>query len=177
MRPLFLVTVFAMVFASGIARARPAPTVAPTLELTTLDGKSVRLADFMGRVLLVDIWASWCGPCKSSFPSLDALYLELHPRGLDLLAVNVDERRHDAEEFLSHHPHQMPVVLDPKGRVPEAFGADAMPSSFLIDRSGKIRFRHAGYTPATLEVYRQEIAALLEENGSGTDGLVVIGQK
>jgi cytochrome c biogenesis protein CcmG/thiol:disulfide interchange protein DsbE len=175
MRPLFLVPVFAIVFASGMARARPAPTTAPTLELTTLEGKTVRLADFKGRVLLVDIWASWCGPCKISFPSLDALYLELHAQGLDLLAVNVDERRHDADEFLLHHPHQMPVVLDPRGRVPEAFGADAMPSSFLIDRSGNIRFRHAGYTPASLQVYRQEIATLLEEKGDETDGLVVIG--
>jgi cytochrome c biogenesis protein CcmG/thiol:disulfide interchange protein DsbE len=173
MRPLLL----AMVLASGAAGAPPASPTAPTLELTTLDGKTVRLADFKGRVLLVDIWASWCGPCKSSFPSLDGLYQEFHPRGFDLLAVNVDERRHDADEFLSHHPHQMPVVLDPKGHVPEAFGADAMPSSFLIDRRGKVRFRHAGYTAATLDLYRQEVAALLEDEEDETDGLVVVGQK
>ncbi|HXB54054.1 MAG TPA: TlpA disulfide reductase family protein [Vicinamibacteria bacterium] len=175
MRPSFWVAALVTVLLSGTAGARPTPTTAPTLELTTLEGKTVRLADFKGRVLLVDIWASWCGPCKSSFPSLDALYLELHPLGLDLLAVNVDERRRDADEFLSHHPHQMPVVLDPQGRVPEAFGAEAMPSSFLIDRSGNIRFRHAGYSPASLPVYRQEIARLLEEAGAESDGVVVIG--
>jgi cytochrome c biogenesis protein CcmG/thiol:disulfide interchange protein DsbE len=160
-------------FARGGARAAPLSlTRAPALELTSADGKAIRIADLKGRVVLVDIWASWCAPCKSSFPALDALYAELHPKGLEVLAVNVDERRGDADEFLSHHPRQMTVLLDPKGQVPQAFGADAMPSSFLIDRQGNVRFRHTGFTPATLESYRGEIATLLDEEGES--GVVVV---
>jgi cytochrome c biogenesis protein CcmG/thiol:disulfide interchange protein DsbE len=164
-------------WARGVAHAAAAsdPTPAPALELTAPDGRTARLADFRGQVVLVDIWASWCAPCKSSFPSLDALYRELHPRGLEVLAVNVDERRRDAEAFLSVHPHEMQVFLDPRGRAPEAFGADAMPSSFLIDRSGKIRFRHAGYTATTAEAYREEISRLLDEEGDQSDAIVVVG--
>jgi thiol-disulfide isomerase/thioredoxin len=114
-------------------------------------------------VVLVDIWASWCAPCKASFPSLDGLYQELGPEGLEVLAVNVDERREDALDFLRNRPHHMRVVLDPQGRVPEAFGVTAMPSSFLIDRNGIVRYRHTGFNRTTLETYRREIATLLGE--------------
>jgi thiol-disulfide isomerase/thioredoxin len=141
----------------------PSPDAAPALALEALDGRTVRLSDLRGSVVLVDIWASWCGPCKSSFPALDGLYRDLHPEGLEVLAVNVDERRRDAEEFLLHRPHEMTVLLDPKGQAPEAFGASAMPSSFLIDRHGVVRYRHSGYTRETLEAVRREISVLLEE--------------
>jgi cytochrome c biogenesis protein CcmG/thiol:disulfide interchange protein DsbE len=164
----------------GWAHAAPAPpdsTPEPPLEFTAPNGQTARLSDFKGQVVLVDIWASWCPPCKSSFPSLDALYQEFHSQGLAVLAVSVDERRRDAEAFLSRHPHQMQIFLDPKGRTPEAFGVSAMPSSFLIDRRGNVRFRHTGYTPATLGAYREEISTLLEEGGEDSDAIVVIGEK
>lgn len=145
------------------AGTNAASTAAPDVTLQRADGEPVHLAAYKGRVLLVDFWASWCPPCKASFPALDALYREYQARGVDVLAVNLDERRRDADEFLKDHPHQMTVVFDPKGASPVAFGVKGMPSSFVIDRAGNIRFTHMGYSGNVEESYRQEIDQLLAE--------------
>src|SRR5204863_9604836 len=114
--------------------------------------------------VLIDFWASWCIPCKTSFPALDTLYREYQPRGLEVLAVNLDERRRDADTFLAARPHTMPVLFDPKGVSPLAFAVRGMPSSFLIDRAGNIRFTHMGYSESIGEQYRWEIAQLVAEH-------------
>jgi thiol-disulfide isomerase/thioredoxin len=148
---------------SPLAANTPALDRAPNITLTRLDGHRLPLSDLAGHVVLVDFWASWCPPCRTSFPALDGLYRELHGRGLDVLAVNVDERAQDADAFLAAHPRMMPVFRDPKGEAAAAFRLAAMPTSFLIDRAGRIRYTHTGYTAAVADAYRQEIAALLEE--------------
>jgi thiol-disulfide isomerase/thioredoxin len=137
---------------------------APNVALHTADGVTVQLADYKGKVVLIDFWASWCPPCKASFPALDAIYREYQGKGLEVLAVNVDERRRDADTFLNAHPHRLTVLYDPKGVSPEAFGVKGMPSSFLIDRAGNIRFIHMGYSGNVADSYRQEIAQLLSEH-------------
>jgi thiol-disulfide isomerase/thioredoxin len=139
--------------------AKPAPTV----HLRLADGHIVQPADYKGRVLLVDFWASWCPPCKTSFPALDALYREYRERGLEVLAVGVDERQKDADLFLAEHAHVMPVVFDPKGDSARAFAVRGMPSSIVIDRAGNIRFTHMGYSTKVLDSYRREIDLLLSE--------------
>jgi thiol-disulfide isomerase/thioredoxin len=137
--------------------------VAPDLRLQTEGGKSVSLAENKGKVVLVDFWASWCGPCKTSFPALDALYREYEARGFEVIAVNLDDRRRDAEDFLADRPHVMPVVFDPEGRSPRAFGLWGMPSSFLVGRDGRVRFVHVGYSAKVLDSYKSEIEQLLAE--------------
>jgi peroxiredoxin len=141
-----------------------APKIAPDVTLRMADGGTMRVADFKGKVVLVDFWASWCAPCKTSFPALDALYREYHTGGLEVLAVNLDERRRDAEAFLVGHPHALNVLFDAKGASAEAFGVQGMPSSFIIDRDGVIRFTHMGYSSSVDASYRREITQLLSEH-------------
>jgi len=139
------------------------PQSAPDVTLHSADGAAVQLAAYKGKILLVDFWASWCVPCKTSFPALDAIYREYQPRGLEVLAVNLDEQRKDADQFLAAHPHVMTVLFDPKGAAPLAFGVKGMPTSYLIDRRGTIRFTHMGYSGDVDRSYRREIAQLLAE--------------
>jgi thiol-disulfide isomerase/thioredoxin len=157
----------AMMTASGLLTggllAAGAIRPAPAVELSTADGGVVRTTDYKGKVVLIDFWASWCPPCKTSFPALDALYQSYRPRGVEVLAVNLDERRNDADAFLAAHPHVMPVLFSPKGDAPTAFAIRGMPSSVLIDRAGNIRFTHTGYSAKVLDSYRDEINLLLEE--------------
>jgi thiol-disulfide isomerase/thioredoxin len=155
-------TLSAIVFAHITIRASGSkPT--PNVTVHTGDGMERRLADYAGKVVLIDFWASWCTPCKASFPALDAIYREYEKQGLEVLAVNVDERRRDADSFLGAHPHSFTVLFDPNGMAPAAFGVKGMPSSFLIDRSGHIRFTHMGYSGNVGLSYRHEIAQLLAE--------------
>jgi cytochrome c biogenesis protein CcmG/thiol:disulfide interchange protein DsbE len=152
-----------------IAVARPSITASaskatPDVAVQKADGAAVRLAAYKGKVVLIDFWASWCPPCKTSFPALDAIYREYQDKGLEVLAVNVDEKRRDAETFLDAHPHRLTVLFDPKGTSPLAFGVKGMPSSFLIDRAGSIRFTHMGYSGNVDDSYRREIAQLLSEH-------------
>jgi peroxiredoxin len=148
--------------ASAWVAAAP-PALAPNVTLRSADGGTVALSTYRGKVLLVDFWASWCAPCKTSFPALDSLYREYQPRGLEVLAVNLDERRRDADAFLRARSHRLTVLFDPSGASPAAFGVKAMPSSFLIDKAGNIRFTHMGYSGNVDESYRREIAQLLAE--------------
>jgi cytochrome c biogenesis protein CcmG, thiol:disulfide interchange protein DsbE len=141
------------------ADGRPAPAV----RLYRADGTTVQPSDFLGKVVLIDFWASWCVPCKTSFPALDALYRRERDRGLEVLAINLDEERKAADAFLASRPHVMPVLFDPQGESALAFMIRGMPSSVMIDRGGNIRFTHMGYSAKVLDSYQHEINLLLSE--------------
>ncbi len=138
-------------------------SAAPSISVKDREGRVHALSEFKGRVVLVDFWASWCAPCKASFPALDSLHEEFHDAGLDVVAINVDEDAKSARAFLSGKSPSMNVFFDPQGRSPEAFKVEGMPSSFLIDREGNVRFRHMGFSDQTRAEFRREIKILLEE--------------
>lgn len=146
---------------ASIASNEPKP--APDVTLVDDAGRPVRLADLKGHVVLVDFWASWCIPCRTSFPAIDAMQHELGGRGLVVLAVNVDEQRRNAEAFLAARSHTMRIAFDPRGQAAEAFALQAMPSTVVLDKNGRIRFSHMGYTEKTIEQYRAEVLQLLGE--------------
>lgn len=154
-------TVVLMTLLTVPAVAGTDPKAAPDLSLSTRDGQTLRLADLKGHVVLLDFFASWCVPCRKSFPQIEALYKELRERGLEVVAINVDDQARKANAFLSQYSYSMPIVLDPGGRAAKAFDLQAMPSTAIIDRAGTVRFAHIGYTDKTIGQYRAEILELL----------------
>jgi len=160
----FIVIPIVIVGLSSVWLTASQPKSAPDVTLQTPDGATVHLSTFSGKVVLVDFWASWCVSCRSSFPALDALYRDYQARGLEVIAVNLDEKRRDADAFLDKYPHRFTVMFDPTAQSPVKFGVKGMPTSFLVDRAGTIRFTHVGYTGDVAATYRQEIAQLLAEH-------------
>ena len=134
----------------------------PDLASFELEGKLP--ASLKGQVILLDFWASWCGPCKSSFPVMESLAKEYSDRGLTIIAISVDEKRANMEEFLKSARVSFTVVGDMGHKLVSAADIRTMPTSFLIDRSGKIRFVHAGFdAEKTKSEYAKEIELLLRE--------------
>jgi thiol-disulfide isomerase/thioredoxin len=118
---------------------------APAFALTNLAGETVDLARLRGRVVYVDFWASWCAPCKRSFPWMNTLLERYGREGLSIVAVNVDKRRSDADRFLRDVPAAFTVVFDGQGTVPTAYDVKGMPSSYLVDRRGTVTFVEEGF--------------------------------
>jgi thiol-disulfide isomerase/thioredoxin len=134
----------------------------PDLATFKLEGK---LPDSLkDKVVMIDFWASWCDPCRDSFPTMEELHKKHGPKGLVVIAVNVDENRRDMEAFLKKNPASFLVVRDAGQKLVEKAAVATMPSSFLIDREGKVRFVHAGYRgEETRKKYEQEIESLLKK--------------
>jgi peroxiredoxin len=142
------VAALAILARPAAAKQPPAPdaAVAPSFTLPARTG-TVCLDSLRGRAVLVDFWASWCGPCQKSFPWLSTMYERYGPKGFTVVAVNLDKDRVAAEAFLERHPAAFPVVFDPSGRTAKAYKVWGMPSSFLISPSGALLYSYAGFNP------------------------------
>lgn len=120
--------------------------------------------DLTGKIVVLDFWASWCGPCAKSFPSLDALYKEYRGRGVVVLGINLDEKRSAMDAFLKKRPVSFPIVRDAKHKLVAKVNVASMPTSVLLDRSGQERFRHNGFKGTeTIDALRQHLETLLGE--------------
>lgn len=143
-RSLLALLPLALAAGTGPARALGAGDAAPALELEGPAGP-VSLAALQGRVVYLDFWASWCPPCRQSFPWMDAMLARHGAAGLAVVAVNLDRQRTAAEQFLRAVPSRATIAFDPAGDTPRRFGARAMPSSFVIGRDGRVRLQHDGF--------------------------------
>lgn len=143
-----LVLALAALLCSAPVRA---PDAAPPPELGPLEGK----------VIWVDFWASWCVPCRRSFPWLNSMQRKYGEQGLQIVGVNVDAERGAANEFLETTPAEFALRFDPEGRLASAFDVQAMPSSYLLDAEGNVIARHFGFRLADTEEYERTISKAL----------------
>jgi cytochrome c biogenesis protein CcmG/thiol:disulfide interchange protein DsbE len=124
----------------------------------------VELSSLRGKVVYLDFWASWCVPCRQSFPWMNELQKRYADRGLTIIAVNLDHERADAEKFLRKLSPGFQIRFDPDGDWARHFGVQGMPTSVLLDRSGRSRFTHIGFRAADAAQYEQQIQQLLVEH-------------
>lgn len=135
---------------------------APACQLESLkEGKSQVLPLKPGHVTYVDFWASWCGPCRQSFPFMNKLHKELAGKGLDVIGINLDEKAEDAEGFLAETPGHFTLLKDQAGRCATLFDVKAMPSTYLIDQNGTVRLVHLGFKAGESQDIRKHVEDLL----------------
>ena len=137
---------------------------APAFALPSLSGKGkVSLADYRGKVVWVDFWASWCAPCLKSLPQLEEMRKELPAKDFQILAINVDQKTKKATKFLAKHPVGYPSGSDPDGRIPELYGLETMPTSYLVDRKGVVHMVHEGFRKEDMEKIKSDISRLIRK--------------
>lgn len=135
---------------------------APVINLPGING-TVQSEAFKGKVVYVDFWASWCKPCKQSFPWLNDMESRYKKLGFEVLAINLDQEQSAANEFLQKIPANFTVAFDPSGKTAEQFHVQGMPSSYLIDRQGNVRAAHIGFREDDRAKLEQAVTKLLQE--------------
>jgi thiol-disulfide isomerase/thioredoxin len=116
-----------------------------------------------GQVVMINFWASWCGPCRQEMPLLEQIHQRYEPLGFTLLGVNVEENSSDAKAFLKDRPVSFPILFDPDNGVSKLYDVVAMPSTVLIDRQGNVRYLHHGFKPGYENDYQDQVRALVRE--------------
>jgi cytochrome c biogenesis protein CcmG/thiol:disulfide interchange protein DsbE len=122
---------------------------------------AIKLSDLRGKTVYLDFWASWCGPCKQSFPWMNAMQARFANRGLHIVAVNLDQKGADAAAFLAEVPAKFDIAFDAEAKTPRAFGVIGMPTSVLIGPDGKILMIHSGFTAAQADGLERQIQLTL----------------
>jgi thiol-disulfide isomerase/thioredoxin len=136
---------------------------APDFTLANRAGGQLSLSGLRGQVTMINFWASWCGPCRQEFPALDEIYRKYKPLGFAMVGINVESERAEAERFLGIRPVSFPILFDPDNRVSSRYGVNAMPTTVLVDRQGRLRWQHRAYQPGDEAQYIEQIRSMLRE--------------
>jgi peroxiredoxin len=164
-RGLLIVAVVATLFAAGANAARDLiGSEAPDFALRSSLGENLRLSEYRGQVVMLNFWATWCGPCRQEMPLLEDIYGRYQPAGFSLLAINLDEESEDALEMASSLGVSFPLLFDDEKTVSRLYDIRAMPMTVLIDKDGRVRHVHQGYRPGYESQYLDEVRSLLRED-------------
>jgi thiol-disulfide isomerase/thioredoxin len=166
-----IATFLSGVIATGLLATVPASAgssasgPAPQFTLDSRNGPRISLAQYKGQVVMLNFWASWCGPCRQEMPLLENIYKKYNKMGFTLIGVNVEPDSKDAEGFLKglQVPVSFPVIYDKDSTVSKAYDVQGMPSTVIIDRKGNIRVLHRGYKPGDENEYLDSIRSLVRE--------------
>ena len=155
-----LVTVFA---ATSLASSDLEGRAAPDFALKSSTGENLRLSEYRGDVVMINFWATWCGPCRQEMPLLDELYTRYERVGFNLLGVNIDDDSRRAMQMIEELGVNFPVLFDARKEVSKLYEVEAMPVTVLVDREGNVRHVHHGYKPGYEDKYLDQIRSLLRE--------------
>ena len=138
---------------------------APAFQLSGRGGKTVDLSQFKGQVVMINFWATWCGPCRQEMPLLEDIYKKYKPMGFTLVGVNVEPATGDPEGWLAKLPKQVtfPVAFDVDSKVSKLYKVAGMPTTVFIDRKGNVREIHRGYKPGDENLYLTQIRSMVKE--------------
>lgn len=148
---------------ASLAASDIAGQPAPDFALKSATGENLRLSEYRGDVVMINFWATWCGPCRQEMPLLDELYSRYQRVGFNLLGVNIDDDSGRAMQMVSDLGISFPVLFDSRKEVSKLYAVEAMPVTVLVDREGRIRHVHHGYKPGYEEKYLDQIRTLLRE--------------
>jgi peroxiredoxin len=145
----------------ALATSSSAP--APDFTLPSNGGKTVNLSQYKGQVVMINFWATWCGPCRQEMPLLESIYKKYNKMGFTLLGVNVEPDSKPAEAWLKQTPVSFPVLFDKESKVSTLYKVSGMPSTVIVDRKGNVRVIHRGYKPGDENEYLDSIRSLVRE--------------
>jgi peroxiredoxin len=155
-----LATVFAV---TSLASSGLEGQVAPDFALKSSTGENLRLSEYRGNVVMINFWATWCGPCRQEMPLLDELYTRYERVGFSLLGVNIDDDSRRAMQMIEDLGVSFPVLFDARKEVSKLYEVEAMPVTVLVDREGNVRYVHHGYKPGYEDKYLDQVRSLLRE--------------
>ncbi len=154
---------FSVFAATSLASSHLTGQSAPDFALQSDSGENLRLSEYRGDVVMINFWATWCGPCRQEMPLLEELYSRYQRVGFSLLGINIDDDPGKAMKMAAELGVSFPVLFDSRKEVSKLYEVDAMPVTVLVDREGTVRYVHHGYKPGYEEKYLDQIRSLLRE--------------
>jgi thiol-disulfide isomerase/thioredoxin len=141
-------------------------TPAPAFDGKTSQGKEIKSSEYLGKVVLIDFWASWCSPCREEMPELIKFYTAHKNPNFEIIAINIDNDAKNMQSFLNKLTPKpdFPIIADNSQQIPPLFEIEAMPTTIFIDKKGNVRFRHDGFKKSYVDDFNKELAQLLKEN-------------